>query len=294
MHPVTKVFAPLFTKSGPPEATMIKKTRLMIDGHIHIYECYDLEIFFKTATAYLDHFYNTLYANGSPYEKVLLLTEGKSVDFFAHLKANREIAGEAGFHIMDTGEDTSLILAKDRQPQCYILRGRQIVTRENLEVLAIASSLILEDGLPIETVIETVIGRHDLAVLAWGFGKWLFQRAKIIGRMLDMFRSPYLLVGDNSGRPVFWPTPRLFQQARAMNIPVISGSDPLPFKGEVNKPGSFGFTIEGEFDPRQPGRSLKELLTAPGVYDEIDRFGYRDGIISFFNRQSKIHMKKYL
>ena len=65
---------------------------------------------------------------------------------------------------------------------------------------------------------------REPAVLAWGVGKWLFKRGKIIRQLIETYDSPYLLLGDNSGRPSFWPTPNLFKQAKLLNIPIINGS----------------------------------------------------------------------
>jgi hypothetical protein len=273
---------------------MMKKTRLMVDGHVHIYDCFDLEKFFKIAVTWLEHFYNTLYANGSPYVNILLLTEGKTDDFFSQLKKNRGFPNDSGYRVLDTKEEESIILAKDDQPQCYILKGRQIVTEENLEVLAIATGQFLEDGLPIETVLETLFENRTISVLAWGVGKWFFKRGKVIEGIIDRNMSPYLLVGDNSGRPTFWSTPGLFKRARALDIPLLSGSDPLPFKQEIYKVGSYGFSVEGEFNPGEPAGSLRDILASPGIYEMIDRFGHRDNIVSFFRRQSKIYFKKYI
>jgi hypothetical protein len=273
---------------------MLEKMRLMVDGHVHVYDSYDLETFFKTASAYLDYFYDSLYANGSPYVKLLLLTESKTHDYFARWQEEGTFPNNSGFRFRETGEDTSLVLVKEDKPQCYLIRGRQIVTRENLEVLSVGSRQTITDGLPIETVIDTLIDNEEFAVLAWGFGKWLFKRGKVIARLLETYDSPYLLVGDNSGRPVFWPTPRQFKLAGEKNIPLISGSDPLPFPSETRKPGSFGFSVEGEFNPEEPVQSLRDILAAPGIDSRIDRFGYRDGVLSFFKRQSKIYLKKYL
>nr|NIM15936.1 hypothetical protein [Candidatus Aminicenantes bacterium]NIM82716.1 hypothetical protein [Candidatus Aminicenantes bacterium]NIN22091.1 hypothetical protein [Candidatus Aminicenantes bacterium]NIN45850.1 hypothetical protein [Candidatus Aminicenantes bacterium]NIN88687.1 hypothetical protein [Candidatus Aminicenantes bacterium] len=80
---------------------MMKKTRLMVDGHVHIYDCFHLEKFFKIAVTWLDHFYNTLYANGSPYVNILLLTEGKTNDFFSQLKKNRGFPNDSGYRVLD-------------------------------------------------------------------------------------------------------------------------------------------------------------------------------------------------
>lgn len=270
----------------------MEKTRLMVDGHVHIYDCYQLERFFKIANAYLDHYYDSLYANGRPYQKLLLLTEGKKLDYFSKWQAEGSFPNENGYRFLATGEETSLVLAREEKFLCYVIRGRQIVTRENLEVLSIASDQMIEDGLPIETVLDMLVEKEEPAVLAWGFGKWFFKRGKVIRGLIDRYKSPYLLMGDNSGRPRFWPKPSLFTRAEAAGIPLINGSDPLPFKEDEEKPGSFGFSVSGEFDEHRPAASLKEILLSQA--SGIELFGKRDSVTAFLKRQSKIYKKKYL
>ena len=68
----------------------------MVDGHVHIYDCFNLEAFFNTAVKNLEFFYDTYYSNGSPYERIVLLTEGKSNDFFSQFK---EKPPEADFKV---------------------------------------------------------------------------------------------------------------------------------------------------------------------------------------------------
>ncbi len=266
--------------------------RLMVDGHVHIYDCYDLEKFFENAVKNMNRSYHTLYPGENQYQKILLLTEGKKNDFFSRFKKDRGFSNDSGYHFLDTKEDISLVLARNNKPLCYLLKGRQIVTKENLEVLSVASSQEIEDGLSIETVIERIIDKNDIAVLAWGFGKWFFKRGKIINYLIKKYRSPGLFIGDNSGRPMFWPAPRQFKRAKELNIPIISGSDPLPFSNEVYKVGTYGFSIKGKFNVDEPAGSLWEILLAAET--PIDFFGPRDNAVSFFKRQSKIHLKKYM
>ncbi len=278
---------------------MIQKTRLMIDSHVHIYDCYDLESFFQNAITNLDYFNNNKNnTDGSvsniPYARVLLLTEGKSNDFFSQWRAEGTFPNQSGFRFVGTKEETSLVLTQNGVPQCYILRGRQIVTQESLEVLSVCSSQNILDGLPTATVINRLIEKEEPAVLAWGFGKWLFKRARVVQRLIETYRTPYLFLGDNSGRPTFWSFPRLFKQAQTLHIPLLSGSDPLPFPAEITKVGTFGFTIEGDFDEYLPAASIRRLLVAPDISTRIHCFGIRDNITSFFTRQSKIYIKKYL
>ncbi len=265
----------------------------MVDGHVHIYDCYDLEKFFDSAIKNMNHFYHTLYPNTkeSPFEKILLLTEGRKNDFFSQFKKNRGFSNDSGYHFLDTKEDISLVLARHNKPLCYLLKGRQIVTREDLEVLLVASGQGIEDGLPIETVIERILNKNDIAVLAWGFGKWFFKRGSVIHSLIKKYRFPGLFIGDNSGRPTFWPIPQQFKRAKEYDIPIISGSDPLPFSDEVHKVGTYGFSVEGKFNKNEPAGSIWEILLSPET--TIDFFGRRDNALSFFKRQSKIYLKKY-
>jgi hypothetical protein len=272
---------------------MSEQTRLMIDGHVHVYDCYDLGLFFKTANAYLDYYYGSLYANGIPHAKLLLLTEAKTNDFFSKWQQDGAFENEAGYTFVPT-EEESLRLEKEGKLQCFLVRGRQVITRENLEILAIGSGPDVKDGLPARDVIDTLVERKQPAVLAWGVGKWLFKRGNVIKDLIESYRTPYLFAGDNSGRPTFWPTPSRFKQAQALHMAMLNGSDPLPFDSEVHKPGSFGSTLEGSFDPARPFHSLRELLTTPNIHERIESFGRRDNIVSFFKRQSKIYLKKYL
>jgi hypothetical protein len=266
----------------------------MVDGHVHIYDCYDLEKFFDNAVKNMNRFFHMLYPGESQSEKILLLTEGKKNDFFSRFKKDRGFPNDSGYHFMDTKEDISLVLARHNKPLCYLLKGRQIVTKENLEVLLVASDQEIEDGLPIETVIQRIIDKNDIAVLAWGFGKWFFKRGKIIHYLIKKYRFPGLFIGDNSGRPTFWPIPQQFKRAKELDIPIISGSDPLPFSDEVHKVGTYGFSVsvEGKFNSDEPAGSIWEILLSPEA--TIDLFGRRDATVPFFKRQSKIYLKKYL
>lgn len=269
----------------------MKKNRLMIDGHVHIYDCYDLGKFFDIALRNLEHFHNTLYPQEGPFEKILLLTEGRKNDFFSQFKEDGGFLNDLGYQCLSTKENFSLILARDNKPVCYLLKGRQIVTKENLEVLLVASGQDIKDGYPVEAIIEQIIDKNDIAVLAWGFGKWFFKRGKIVKSLAEKYGSHGFFIGDNSGRPHFWPKPQQFKRAEALNIPIINGSDPLPFKNEINKVGTYGFSVEGNFNEDEPGGSLWEILLSPETC--IDFFGRRDSAVSFFKRQSKMYLKKY-
>ncbi len=274
------------------EDKMTARSKLVVDGHVHVYENYDLDMFFQSAVTNMEKFLEPPQHDEQEVHKILLFTEGRENDFFARFKNGENLFKNSNFKFQKTKEETSLIFADNGKPLCYILRGRQIVTKENLEVLAVASGQHIPDGLPVQDVVEKIIDQKEVAVLAWGVGKWFFKRGEIIKKIISEMKSPYLFIGDNSARPGFWPTPKLFKLAKKMGISLINGSDPLPFEGEVEKVGSYGFSIAGEFDPAEPGKSFRETLLANP--ESIRFFGSRDSAISFFKRQFKMFLKKYI
>jgi hypothetical protein len=217
------------------------KTNLIVDGHVHFYDCYDPDKFFCAAIKNLDNMYTFIYPGDNNCQKVLLFTEGKGNDCFSRFKANGSLDKQSEYKFESTLEDCSIILTKDSEYSCYILAGRQIVTREYLEVLSIASIQKIEDGLPIEDVVERLINKKEIAVLAWGVGKWFFKRGKIIKDIIEKYDSPYLFIGDNSARPSFWPVPKLYHLAEKHNMRLLRGSDPLPFSDETCRVGTYGF-----------------------------------------------------
>ncbi len=259
-------------------------TKMIIDGHVHYYNCYNFERFFDMAMNNMDKMFFSLYPEDYYFKKVLLFTEGKDNDFFSQFKMNRTVYKKSKYKFGDTQEDGSIILTKDGESLCYILSGRQIVTRENLEVLSISSRQKIEDGLPVMDVIERLIGRKEIAVLAWGVGKWFFKRGDIIKDIIERYHSPYLFIGDNSARPSCWPKPKLFKLAEKNNIKILRGTDPLPFVECQSRVGTYGFIIEGDFQTNSPAESLYNNLILNK--SEITHFGRQDSTLSFIKKQA--------
>lgn len=266
------------------------KSKFIVDGHVHVYGCYDLDKFFQAALANLGKYAASLYPGEKNIQEILLFTEGRENDFFTRFKNNECSLKMPGYKFERTKEESSLALTVNGKPLCYILKGRQIVTRENLEILAAASDRQIADGLPIRDAVKQIIDREEIAVLAWGVGKWFFKRGKIIAGIINELRSPYLFIGDNSARPTYWRKPALFKSAEKASMFIINGSDPLPFAGEENKVGAYGFTFNGDFDPQEPARSFRTALLANA--GDIRFFGSRDTLPTFFKRQVKMFLKK--
>ena len=262
------------------------ETKLIIDGHVHIYDCYDLDKFFDTAIENLDNAYSSKYPGDRNFQRVLFLTESKDNDYFTMFKDKGRFSDKSGYTFANTEDDCSLVLLKNNQPQCYLLAGRQIVTKEKLEVLSIASTMKIEDGLPIEDVIKRIFDNNGIAVLAWGVGKWFFKRGKVIRTIIEKYHSSRLFIGDSGSRPSFWPKPQLYKIAERYNMKTLTGSDPFPFSDEQVRIGACGSIIDGSFKINTPANSVHDILLS--IDEKVYDLGTKDNVFSFFKRQIKM------
>jgi hypothetical protein len=151
-----------------------------------------------------------------------------------------------------------------------VIAGRQIAAREGLEVLALAGDAAVPDGLSFGETLHRVRAGGALPVLPWGFGKWWGRRGELVAGALARRGSALLFLGDNAGRPPAGGEPRLFQEAQALGVAVLPGSDPLPLPWHAGRAGSYGFVLEGELSEGSPAgdlrRCLRELRGAPRVF----------------------------
>jgi len=266
---------------------------IYFDAHIHIQNLFSLDIFLENS---LRNFSRQITKNDSADSGTffLLLTEGKKMDYFSLLKKESiehgNILPEA-WQVKGTREAESLLLRhKDwQETRLFIVAGRQIVTREKVEVLALGTVSKFDDAMPVKETIELVRNKQGLAVLPWGAGKWLGKRGKIIRNLITSTPQEGLFVGDNGGRPLFWPTPAIFAQAAKRGIRLLPGSDPLPLAQEEQRAGSFGGFIRGECSATTPWTDLRSLMNDPKI--EITPFGKNQAALRFFKTQIALRLK---
>ena len=260
---------------------------ILFDAHVHIQKNFTLEHLFTAARANFSKQLQEV-SPGRPGIFFLLLTEVGNCDCFANLK-NQATAARvyslAGWRIAPTKESESLLAIHDNRPEdrLFLLAGRQIVTAERREVLALATTAKIRDGLSLLETVDTVRHQGGLAVLPWGAGKWLGKRGRLVEEFLKNANPEHLFVGDNGGRPIFWPRPSQFNTAASRSIRLLPGSDPLSLPGEMERIGSYGAMVEGKCSDDYPAESLKGLLTMRG--GKITPFGRRLGVVHFFKTQ---------
>ena len=203
-----------------------------------------------------------------------------------------ELAGRKSFGVWElavTGEGISLLARGPEGAMLLLVAGRQVATRERLEVLALGCRTDLEEGAPVNETLEAVRRAGGLSVLPWGFGKWWGKRGRIVRRLLDEAWPGELFLGDNGNRPRAAPRPALFGEAEARGLSVLPGSDPLPLASHVRRLGSYGLVLPTKLDFATPAERLKSLLrrsSLPGSWT-----GRREGPIRFVSDQLRIRAR---
>lgn len=271
-----------------------QKQLIWADAHVHIYDCYNLEQFLNAG---LENFNSMAqkqgYANAET--ALLFLTETSKDHYFQQLihGAKNQSSFDVelqDWKILSTQENCSVYAQHSSGQGIFIFAGRQVVTGEDLEVLALLTADEFPEHLPIEQVIQQVISSGGIPVVPWGFGKWIGQRGKILSRLLEQNHQSILFLGDNGGRPVFWPKPSYFKQAEQRGLKILPGTDPLPFASESHRPGSFGFTIQGSINSAQPAESVKQILLNPNT--QLQSYGKREMPLRFFRNQIAMQLVK--
>lgn len=261
--------------SGLPASGEMPRT-IAIDAHAHLRRGFELTRFLDHAAA------NFRRASDRKPLGVLLLAETAGCVRFEDLVAlPGDLSGDWVFE--RTGEPGSLVARHRSMTVLLLIAGRQIVTRERLEVLSLASAARIEDGLPIDAAIGAAREAGAIAVLPWGFGKWWGRRGAIVRRILESVRPGEVFVGDNGNRPRPTLRPRLFRVAERRGILVLPGSDPLSLPDQIARIGGYGTILSAPLDLERPAAGIAAILrsrTAP-----FTPFGRREGAAGFLRAQ---------
>jgi SAM-dependent methyltransferase len=255
------------TRSGRPQAGADRSAAsagafagtFLVDAHVHWYDTF--------GPALLDRAAANLAAAAqdlalSPAAAVLLFTESSRDHAFADLRTGR--LAPPGWSLTPSGEDRALLATHPDHPPLILIAGRQIVTAEGLEVLALGTPEMLEVGWPLAASVGAVREAGGLPVLPWGFGKWWGARGRILSRFLESEAAAPLFLGDTVNRPAGLPRPAPFGQAARKGIFVLPGSDPLPLAGGDEMIGRYGFVLDGWLDRDRPATDLLALLAGLG------------------------------
>jgi hypothetical protein len=227
---------------------------MIADTHMHLYPCYDTAAALRIAGANL----RRLGGAGTP--RLVLLAERHDCRFFETLGGG---APDAGNGWAPAGEPGVLVRDTDGAEPLYLVAGRQVVTAERIEILALALEHGPADGRPAKDTLRAIAEADGVPVLSWAPGKWFGARGRLVRELLETLPPDACLVGDTTLRPYGWGEPALMRLARQRGFGVAAGSDPLPFAGEEAAAGRYATRIKAPLDPSRPLAGLRAALRQP-------------------------------
>ncbi len=261
---------------------------IIADAHVHLFPGQELG---AVAGAAMKNFRAQEKAQGWTGEVVryLCLAETAGHDFFGQHMLEVKQAPKAGKQLLlRTSEENSLRLNNPLEPPLFFIAGRQIVSSEGLEILALGLREPYQDHRPIERVVTDLMSKDVILVLPWGVGKWLGKRGRVVQELMARYGGQTLFLGDNGNRPAFWPLPPIFGEwGSRRNLP---GTDPLQLRGQEHRAGSFGLYTQGNMDYGRPYFSLLTLLTSE--HARLHPYGPPQKVIPFFHSQFALRWKR--
>lgn len=232
-----------------------------IDTHCHYCGKLSFGDFLQSALSNLSSAGHSARSRSHSRFALCLIEFGNGSDFIRLAQAE-----EAGFTVRRVDANTLEIDMGD--DSLLIFTGRQLVTRERLEVIIIGYPGEIENGLPAEEYIKRY-SDQALVVLPWGVGKWLAKRHQVVSALLEKYQGQFVL-GDNGGRPGWWRSIPHFRRAEALQIPVLAGSDPLPVSSFVRRVASYGSRFPASFDScSQWVEHVRSLRGSPQTYGSL-------------------------
>jgi hypothetical protein len=271
---------------GLEVARDLRPATVLVDAHVHIHECFACERFLDAAAANFGQATDALHAEGDVHG-FLMLTESAGVDRFAALADGQLQTGS--WQIAPTEEAVSLVATRRGASPIFVIAGRQIATAERLEVLALGTRECPPDRAPLRATLTALAKSESLAVVPWGFGKWMGRRGRYLAELFAEPAAALLYAGDNGGRPGGFRRPKLLALAERHGKLVLPGTDPLPFPGEISKVGRYGFVAELGLDRARPFASLRRWLErqqrSPRRYGRLERPW------TFLDRQVRLHCR---
>lgn len=268
----------------------------IIDGHVHLYDCFDIPSFLSAASDNLSVAADRI-GRGRDSAAFLLLAESPQERAFARLldpagPERRDSRSGSGrrWHVHRLAADEAALVAVDNSDRTLtVIAGRQAETLEGLEVLALGTERTIAFGRPLSETIALINAMDAIAVIPWGAGKWLGRRGRVLRRFLESAGAGDVFLGDIAGRPCFWPRSAIFNIAQGRGIRVLPGTDPLPLRSETARVGTCAFYIDEVLSASEPTTALKDALRKAEV--SIREYLRHESVGRFFQNQLAMRMR---
>ena len=263
---------------------------ILLDAHVHIHACFDLDSLLNSAA---ENFRSAAaqISPGEAYQPALCLADDANRNGMNRLRRlDRDRPSPDGWFLRKTGEEGSVVVSHPTRGSLTVLAGRQIQCAEGTELLALCSAQDFQCGIGMQEACDKALAAGAIVVLPWGFGKWLGRRANLIRQFLEHRSPEELFLGDNGGRPAFWPEPAEFEFARRRGFRILPGSDPLPFPPEARRVASSGLAVAGALNAAGPASDVKRLLA--DRHENLRVYGHGERPLRFLRNQVAMQFVK--
>lgn len=267
---------------------------VFVDAHVHFYDCFDLSAFLNCSQK---NFSDAADKAGidTDYSAVLFLSERSSENWFQWLvdaaKEGTAIGHEQSklWRLQYNEKDASIKAVSDHYPSLYIIPGKQVETKESLEVLLLGTLETFDDKVSLTALLESVRDKEVISVLPWGVGKWFGRRGEIVKNTITKETGRNFFIGDIAGRPTIWPQPSLFGLAEKKGFRLLQGTDPLPIPTAAAMAGSYGFSIKMSQLGEMPGQQIKKKILNPETI--TTPYGVRENPVKFIRNQILLRVR---
>lgn len=258
---------------------------VVIDSHVHLYGDVPPLAALTAGAARL------LRLAPSAEIAALVLCDRRGQDYFSEICDSMQRAGSRlvanEWTLIPTAESVTFAMTRGQRQRAVVVRGQQIITAEQLEVLAFGHDTVIPDGRSLQRTIDQAESQKARVIIPWGAGKWLGKRGILLRAIVEDAAPSTVCLGDNGGRPWCWQVPH-FSLAEKRNIKVLRGSDPLPVKGDHRRIGTYGSAFHGSLDALSPWRDLSTII---GDEDAAPMpVGNQMGVKGFVLSQSALRM----
>lgn len=260
--------------------------KAIIDFHVHIYPEYDTTRVFSS----FHHHSNIRFPANESQLGILCLTEREGETLFRESIKNPEESLFSSVGTVHVSDDKLALHIANNDRKFIVICGRQIVSKERLEVLFIGRDLSLPDKT--YSVVELIKKGKEagaIPVLPWSLGKWLFSRGKIVESTIKN-KQPICL-GATSLRPTLFPKSKIEKEAEKNFIPILPGSDPLPIGNEEDQIGRF--TAQIEINGINPTSELVDFIQNLGEKNTLDYPKCKVSLFKTIQRSISLRLRKY-
>lgn len=257
-----------------------------VDLHVHLYSGFNIDLAVDSAWKNVRSGCKQL-----PFGQCWCLASPPGIDGLNDLAVMADVqSSNTKVTTVRDVQGRAMVILENKDGEIAVVPGTQAISAEGLEVLSLAAELPDTDSAGLEALVDLVRKKGGVPVIPWGVGKWLGRRGQLVARVVrnSKIDAP-LLFADNANRPWWWPYPRLLRSAARRGLVVVSGSDPLPIKGDETRISSAGITCEVSSAKTAWQDIRRSLFEATGT--PVTVFGLPMSNLKFWHHQLLLRLR---